>query len=97
WVIRAEFNSMQIVGREMRRDLALLILDDAPAPASANQVPGTRSQFIEYREGSRPVAKCHRYLKPDGTIGGSGRPDPKWLLTEGEVWIPRHFDFDRCP
>jgi hypothetical protein len=25
------------------------------------------------------VAIVHQYLNPDGTLGGSGTPDPKWL------------------
>jgi hypothetical protein len=48
--------------------------------------PGTRSQMVAYLESSgRAVAIAHRYLRPDGTIGGSGlrRPDPKWLIHEG--------------
>lgn len=38
------------------------------------------SQTVEYftKNGQR-VARVHQYLRPDGTIGGKGRPDPKWL------------------
>ena len=28
----------------------------------------------------------HFYLRPDGTIGGSGKPDPKWLFEDGVVY-----------
>ena len=27
----------------------------------------------------------HQYLLPDGTIGGSGRPDPKRMILDDEV------------
>lgn len=30
------------------------------------------------------VAITHRYVRPDGTIGASGKPDPK-LLVEGDI------------
>jgi hypothetical protein len=32
------------------------------------------------------VAVMHQYLRPDGTIGASGQPDPKRLVVEGDVW-----------
>jgi hypothetical protein len=28
----------------------------------------------------------HQYLRPDGTLGLSGRPDPKLVLYEGVVY-----------
>lgn len=28
----------------------------------------------------------HFYLRPDGSIGGSGKPDPKWLFENGVVY-----------
>lgn len=30
----------------------------------------------------------HIYLRVDGSIGGSGKPDPKWLFEDGVVYIP---------
>lgn len=41
---------------------------------------GTRSQLVMYDDGEREVAIAHRYLFPDGSIGGSGKPDPKRIL-----------------
>ncbi|MCY3960092.1 MAG: hypothetical protein OXG34_00275 [bacterium] len=31
------------------------------------------------------LALAHQYLLPDGTIGGSGRPDPKRLILDDEI------------
>lgn len=31
------------------------------------------------------VAKVHCYRRPNGTLGGSGLPDPKWLYIDGVV------------
>ena len=28
-----------------------------------------------------------KYLRPDGTIGASGRPDPKALIVEGVMYV----------
>src|SRR5688500_7050471 len=57
---------------------------EGPADPRANQPPGTASQRVRYRDADgRSVAVCHRYLRPDGTLGGSGMPDPKAVLENG--------------
>jgi hypothetical protein len=33
------------------------------------------------------VADCHQYLRPDGSIGASGKPDPKRLRIGNVVYI----------
>jgi hypothetical protein len=56
--------------------------------ASANQPPGTKSQVIAYLSpDGKQVAVVHRYLRPDGTLGGSGKPDPKKLFHENTLYI----------
>jgi hypothetical protein len=34
-------------------------------------------------------ASIHRYLRPDGTLGASGRPDPKRLVEGGVKYFCR--------
>jgi hypothetical protein len=41
--------------------------------------------MVSYRSGLQEIAKAHRYLFPDGRVGGSGRPDPKMMLCCGVV------------
>ena len=56
------------------------ILDDEYlAPPESGQRARTLSQIVFYYEGDLKVAVVHQYLLPDGTIGASGLPDPKWL------------------
>ncbi len=31
------------------------------------------------------IARAHRYLRPNGTLGGSGLPDPKWLRLSDRI------------
>jgi hypothetical protein len=45
------------------------------------------SQTVEYYDGDNRVALVHQYLRPDGTIGASGRPDPKALLEDGILYF----------
>jgi hypothetical protein len=64
-----------------------LIREGVPA-SSANQPPGTKSQVLAYINPSRrQVAVVHQYLRPDGTLGGGGRPDPKKLWHNGTLYI----------
>ncbi len=97
WKIRERFNQLQIAERELQGKLRLVIVDDDDPAPQANQDSGTRSQFVEYwtHQGTL-LAKCHRYVRPDGSIGGRGRADPKWLRVGSEIWKPSHDDQSRC-
>jgi hypothetical protein len=37
-------------------------------------------------DAGRRIFLVHVYLRPDGTIGASGKPDPKWLFEDGVVY-----------
>lgn len=78
--LRKHFNEMDIVGQADRGELLAIVLSSPLAPPEANQPQSTVSQMVEYRRSDLTlVCLAHRYLCPDGTIGGSGRPDPKVL------------------
>ena len=53
--------------------------------------PGTyfRLLLVGYFEGTDGprVALVHQYLRPDGTVGASGRPDPKAVLERGTLYV----------
>jgi hypothetical protein len=68
----------------------VMIRDKHPSPALAHEVTCTRSLILAYLDSDgRKVALVHQYLRPDGTLGGSGRPDPKPLLHEGALYTLR--------
>src|SRR6266481_4034353 len=48
----------------------------------------TRSQEISYIDpiANQEVARAHRYLRPDGTLGASGLPDPKRVFYNGILY-----------
>lgn len=59
-----------------------------PAPERSGQPFCTRSQVIEYFDvNGAKVVLVHQYLRPDGSLGASGKPDPKWLVHEGRLLI----------
>lgn len=56
------------------------------------------STMREYRDAQgRVLARAHAYERPDGTFGGSGRPDPKWVLQGDVGLVPSHGDRETCP
>lgn len=57
------------------------------APAHLGEPPGTVSHVLVYLDADgRAQAIAHEYLRPDGSIGASGRRDPKWLRFRGAIW-----------
>lgn len=76
--------------RIQRGELLEIIVSEGTPRAEAKEPAGTRSQRIEYWESTgrelRKVAFIHRYLRPDGTLGASGMPDPKRVFYNGEIF-----------
>lgn len=61
--------------------------DRHPSPPKADEPFCTKSQEISYLDqNNREVARAHRYLRKDGTIGASGKPDPKRVVLEGVMY-----------
>ncbi len=59
-----------------------------PSPAPAREPFCTRSQILEYFDtAGTKLAIVHRYLRPDGRIGASGRPDPKVFLDGDTLYV----------
>lgn len=65
-----------------------LLREGHPAPPRSHEPPCTRSQIIAYFDrGGRKIVILHQYLRPDGSLGASGRPDPKKLYHEGVLYV----------
>lgn len=87
--IRSLFNSSQypvmIANCELRarfhRNQVL------PDPLEKCEPPGTRSQTIRYfDQNGQWVVLVHRYLRPDGLIGASGKADPLKLRIDNTIY-----------
>jgi hypothetical protein len=93
WELRKVFNA-EILPRIEAGEVKEVILSENPASPAFGQPPGTLSQMVAYLEARdgriRQLARAHRYLRPDGTLGGSGKrlPDPKEVLHEGKLLKP---------
>lgn len=63
---------------------------DHIAAGHTGEPPGTVSHTVVYLDpDDRVVALAHEYLRPDGSIGGSGRRDPKLVRVAGVTYKQR--------
>lgn len=67
---------------------AVVAQDFHPSQTAAHEPWCTRSQLVGYVDLAlgRTVARVHQYLRTDGTLGASGRPDPKMIYDDGMVY-----------
>lgn len=64
-----------------------------PNPPPPGEPFCTHSQIIYYyTKDGLPLAVVHQYLRPDGTLGGSGLPDPKRLFLPDKILSVRSQD-----
>jgi hypothetical protein len=89
-IIRQLFNDGQYYERSLTGEYITYMKRDSHPEPLADEPHCTRSQIVYYynRKGE-PVAIVHQYLRPDGTLGGSGRPDPKCLFTPDRIFKVR--------
>lgn len=83
--MRKMFNDLGFWERVKAGELNAVVTDNRhPSLTKAREPLCTYSQEVSYRDSdNNEVARVHQYLKPDGEIGASGRPDPKRLLVDG--------------
>jgi len=87
--LRERFNRDRYSERAAAGELAASVRAERhPSPEPAGETFCTMSQIITYTDpstGAR-LALAHQYLRPDGTIGASGRPDPKRIWDNGVIY-----------
>jgi len=89
--LRQLFNQGQYYQRLLDGELrGYMKRDGHPANPIANEPVCTHSQLVVYYESAGgEIARVHQYVRSDGTLGLSGRPDPKRLLVNGVIyWTP---------
>ena len=83
--VRAIFNAY-VLPRVRSGELAELVQNSSTPNPSSGQPHGTRSERVVYLDGGLRIAVAHRFVAPDGSLGGSGRPDPK-AVRFGNEWL----------
>ena len=62
--------------------------DHLKKPETVGEPFCTHAQYIRYFDADNNwVADVFQYLRRDGTIGASGRPDPKRLRLGGQITL----------
>jgi len=98
WELRDLFNDLQFYERLQAGELrAVPKRPPHPTSSATGQEPGTVTEVLEYFDSSTRVALVVQFTKPDGSLGGSGKPDPKRLLVGGEELIPFRDPDRSCP
>lgn len=89
-MLQQAFNEGQIEERATQGELTRIVWKrDHSKHRPANCPLCTWSEAILYCDkAGNPIAIIHRYLRPNGTLGASGLPDPKKMVVDNEVWIP---------
>jgi hypothetical protein len=87
--MRERFNRGKYWERMRQGEFTPVVIEQGNLePGVAAKEPfGTVSQMISYRDANgNEVARVHQYLRPDGTVAGSGLPDPKRLFEDGTIY-----------
>lgn len=87
--MRVLFSSCRILERIDRAELRPFVDTSREVPTNHHEPEGTLSQLLHIYDvaDNAKVAIMHQYLRPDGTIGASGRPDPKMLVVDGVMHV----------
>ena len=82
------FNDGNYWQRAKEGEFTMILLKDRhPSRIEADEPICTMSQLVSYRDRSdSEVARVHQYLRPNKTIGASGKPDPKRMFTGGILY-----------
>jgi hypothetical protein len=86
--MQRRFNEGNYWHRARSGELTEVIMENRhPSLTAANEPFCTYSQMVSYRDiAGNEIARVHQYLRPDGNIGASGRPDPKRLFEDGVLY-----------
>lgn len=82
------FNEGEYWERVQRGELTASIRRQShPSRTEADEPFCTWTQEVSYLdENDLEVARVHQYLRPDGSIGAQGRPDPKRMVVENVMY-----------
>jgi hypothetical protein len=90
-IIRQYFNEDRMYERTKSGDLvAVFKKENHPQKPLSKEPFCTRSQIYYYMTlNGKLVAIVHQYLRPDGSLGGCGLPDPKQIVLVDRILATR--------
>ncbi len=85
--MRRRFNRGRYYERMLAGELAIRMKQSHPSRTKADEPFCTWTQEVFYLDATnQEVARIHQYLRPDGTLGASGLPDPKQIFEDGLMY-----------
>jgi hypothetical protein len=61
-------------------------VERTPASPKYNQQAGCMTEMVWFIVKGQRVAFCHQFKNIDGSLGASGKPDPKAIIYEGIMY-----------
>lgn len=97
--IRRLFNEGRYYERMKAGEFHAFIVRQKLVSGGDRRIRGTTSETVEYVDShGNFVARVHQFRWPDGSLGASGRPDPKALRHEGVMYrLQMEEDWDIKP
>jgi hypothetical protein len=85
--MRQRFNDGQYWDKVKSGELTEHVMETRLSKSLPNETLEIQSQMLSYRNSTgMEVARVHQYLRSNGTIAASGKPDPKRLFEEGVLY-----------
>jgi hypothetical protein len=92
FIIREKFNKAKFYEKALNGEFQTWLKRNRHCePPLPSEPDCTHSQVIYYYDKKKNIrAVVHQYRRPDGTIAGSGLPDPKYLVYRGVTYKTRN-------
>lgn len=85
--MRRQFNEIIVPQLKQGQLVSRVHWERHPSRPKAQEPHCTRSQIVAYYDAKgMEVARAHQYLRPDGTLGASGKPDPNRMVVNGVIY-----------
>jgi hypothetical protein len=86
-IIRQIFNESQLAEKVAAGELTQSLKKNSHLDSPRSREPYcTNSQIVMYfDQKGKLLAIVHQYLRPDGSLGASGKPDPKRLYLPDKI------------
>jgi hypothetical protein len=85
--MRRRFNDGLYWDKTKTGNLTVHVLESHKSMSLPEETLEIESQMLSYRDSTGgEVARVHQYLRSDGTVAASGKPDPKRLFENGVLY-----------
>jgi len=85
--MRQRFNGGKYFEKMIAGEFTSRLLESNVSTLLSAETVEITSEMLSYRDlQGNEVARVHQFVRPDGSIAASGKPDPKRLLENGILY-----------